>query len=110
MSHTRKTIHYNPLPRVRLKGKAGAMGLYAPVAELEDASDAHSLISRMGRDSEFHQLRGCATRRANGRARPAHWRLPARRRRRLRSRRDASPLLPPEWSPICSCTTAAAAT
>ena len=58
VSHTRKQIHYNPLPPVRLKGKAGTIPLYAPVAELDDSSDPHSLISRMGRDAEFRQLRG----------------------------------------------------
>ena len=59
MSHTRATIHYKPLPRVRLKGKAGEMALYAPLAEVHDeTADATSLISRMGRDTEFHLLRG----------------------------------------------------
>ena len=58
MSHTRANIHYNPLPPIKLKGKAAQMALYSPVAELEDHSNAQFLISRMGRDAEVNQLRG----------------------------------------------------
>ncbi|KOO22187.1 adenylate guanylate cyclase [Chrysochromulina tobinii] len=62
MSHTRANIHYNPLPPIKLKGKAAQMALYSPDAELEDhlnaGSNAQFLISRMGRDAEVNQLRG----------------------------------------------------
>lgn len=58
MSYTKAQIHYVPQPPVRLKGKAGTTPLYAPQSELEDGQDAATVISRMGRDTEFHQLRG----------------------------------------------------
>ena len=58
MSYTSAKISYKPLPPVQLKGKAEAMALYAPTAELAGDEEAEVCISRMGRDLEYRQLRG----------------------------------------------------